>query len=999
MGGSWWFRSSARTRALAGTTVLIALVVVACGSPLGGSLGTQLRVATPRFSIEPGTHNEDILVEVATTTADATIYVTTDGTDPLVSGEPYGGPITVAGDGTETDIRAYALREGMQRSGVIRGVFEIAYEALPAPEFDPAGGTDSDPEVSGTALSVTLSVPGHTDADITYNIDGGPDQPYSGPIVLDTNGTFTISARATKAGYRDSAVASATYQMNLGVTAEPTFRLADGTEVLPDTYPYDLAVELATATPGATVYYTVADGTTAPAPEVGNPAHEYTGDAIQIAGDETEKTIRAVAKAPGLDVSATAAGTFILRWPRLTLDSVGIGSIEIDAFGTSGPEPVQHGTPVAITATSGTDYDFDRWTVVTGTAVIDDATAAQTSVTLTADATVQANFVDENAAAAPTVSGPSLTNDNTPTWTWTPGGGGNGTYRFKLNDGDLSVDATQVTATSYTADPALSDGDHTLYVQEEDDAGNWSATGSWSVTVDTQPPGPPAVSGTTPTSNPRPTWTWTSGSGDGNGTFRYKLNDSDLSTGSTETTVESFTPASDLATGTHALYVQERDDAGNWSVSGEHSIAVDTQPPGVPTQLDLTAASDSEITTDNITNITTGLVFTGESEPEVEIELSSDVDGVLANTVSDSSGVWTASVASPLSEGSHSVTAIATDALGNVSSPSSALSITIDTTAPPISDFTINSDAATPPDTQSLSVTLFPDLTSDAYQVRFRNAGGTWSSWAAEATSYAHTLSSSGGEGNKTVELAVKDRAGNISTDSETIEYDLLPSASSITLQDLTSGSNLTTDDIDVRIVTSGAQNVTQMRVRESGFTYGWRTYSSLITHRMRSTTGLKTLEVQYRDNQGNITSYWRSDSITYTPDFDLIDANEIAAANTSTGTRTLYDGSSFRTPPGSIILVETGAGTFAKLFVDGTEVNQSLGPTVSYDPVVYDASGNVTNSVTFGLFYSERYYNFDNNDVQEANEGGMDAHVWSNWDWLYLSPVNGAGVLVYYTP
>ena len=998
--------------------MLLALVVVACGSPLGGSLGTQLRVATPRFSIEPGTYNEDILVEVATTTADATIYVTTDGTDPLVSGEPYGGPITVAGDGTVTDIRAYALRDGMQRSGVIRGVFEVAYEALPAPEFDPAGGSDSDPEVSGTALSVTLSVPGHTDAGITYNIDGGPDQPYSGPIVLDTNGTFTITARATKTGYRDSAVASATYQMNLGVTAEPTFRLADGTDVLPDTYPYDLAVELATATPGATIYYTVADGTTAPAPEVGNPAHEYTGDAIEIAGDETEKTIRAVAKAPGLDVSATAAGTFILRWPRLILDSVGIGSIEIDAFGTSGPEPVQHGTPVAITATPGTDYDFDRWTVVTGTAVIDDATAAQTSVTLTADATVQANFVDENAAAAPTVSGPSLTNDNTPTWTWTPGGGGNGTYRFKLNDGDLSVDATQVTATSYTADPPLSDGNHTLYVQEEDDAGNWSSTGSWTLTVDTEPPGAPAVSGTTPTANPTPTWTWTSGSGDGNGTFRYKLNDSDLSTGATETTVESFTPASDLSTGTHTLYVQERDDAGNWSVSGEHSIFTDSDAPTAPTGLALAPTSDSGASeSDGITSITTGLVFTGSAESGSEVELESDSDGALGGTTADSNGDWTVTVASTLSEGSHTVTATATDAFGNTSGVSAGLAIVIDTQAPVISDFTIANSTTTPSITESLTVTLWPDV-SGADEMRFRNTypvlqswGGWQGMWPSES-GYVLAGDTTDEGTVRTVEMEVRDLAGNVASATESIVYDRLPEAIRIDLMDSSSGSPSTTDDIDVRISTTGAQNVTEMRVRESGVTSGWRTYSSSIIHRMRSTTGSKTLEVQFGDDEGNVTG-WFSDSITYTPSWLNIDAAEIGEAATTFSRIRLYDqyqGSETQLlPNGTILLFVTSEGLRGKMWISGSTMDATNGPTVFYNTVVYNSSGMSIHTDDAGEFFM--YQGATGNPVTNyydlSQDGwnifgplnGQDVSIYLEQDWLYLDPIQGAAFTVYHEP
>lgn len=45
----------------------------------------------------------------------------------------------------------------------------------------------------------------------------------------------------------------------------------------------------------------------------------------------------------------------------------------------------------------------------------------------------------------------------------------------------------------------------------------------------------------------------------------------------------SHTPAFPLTEATHVLYVQEQDDAGNWSVSGNFAFTVDTSnfPPGV----------------------------------------------------------------------------------------------------------------------------------------------------------------------------------------------------------------------------------------------------------------------------------------------------------------------------------------------------------------------------------------------------------------------------------
>jgi hypothetical protein len=85
------------------------------------------------------------------------------------------------------------------------------------------------------------------------------------------------------------------------------------------------------------------------------------------------------------------------------------------------------------------------------------------------------------------------TNDTTPTWSWSPGGGGNGTYRYKLDSSDLSSGATQTTSTSYTPVVALSEGSHTLYVQERDTVGNWSGSGSFTITIDITEPSAPSI--------------------------------------------------------------------------------------------------------------------------------------------------------------------------------------------------------------------------------------------------------------------------------------------------------------------------------------------------------------------------------------------------------------------------------------------------------------------------------------------------------------------------
>ncbi len=163
---------------------------------------------------------------------------------------------------------------------------------------------------------------------------------------------------------------------------------------------------------------------------------------------------------------------------------------------------------------------------------------------------------------------PSPTNLTKPAWSWTSGGnGGIGIYRLKLDDSVLTVGAITAAIFSLTPDTNLSHGVHTLFVQERDSAGNWSAVQSRSVVVDLVPPSPPVfdVTSPTPINSLQPTWTWKSGGGGGASIYRVRMNDTNWISGADTVRVGSFAPSKSLGEGAHLLYVQERDSAGNWS--------------------------------------------------------------------------------------------------------------------------------------------------------------------------------------------------------------------------------------------------------------------------------------------------------------------------------------------------------------------------------------------------------------------------------------------------
>ncbi len=203
-----------------------------------------------------------------------------------------------------------------------------------------------------------------------------------------------------------------------------------------------------------------------------------------------------------------------------------------------------------------------------------------TGNTISASVTVTLDTLVPN---SPLVHGPATIASTTPTWTWTSGGsGGSGNFRVSLDTENFTT-VTEQKDTSYTPVSSLTEAVHTLFVQERDVAGNWSASGRLAIRVDITPPNKPEVKVSTLaiTNVRKPVWTWTSGGSAGSGNYRVAL-DAEKFSSAVEGRDTTYTPANGLTDGPHTLYVQERDAAGNWSMSGSGTITIDSTPPASP---------------------------------------------------------------------------------------------------------------------------------------------------------------------------------------------------------------------------------------------------------------------------------------------------------------------------------------------------------------------------------------------------------------------------------
>jgi membrane-associated phospholipid phosphatase len=132
-----------------------------------------------------------------------------------------------------------------------------------------------------------------------------------------------------------------------------------------------------------------------------------------------------------------------------------------------------------------------------------------------------------------------------------------------------------------------------------------------------------------------------------------------------------------LADGTHTLRLNAIDKNGNQS-SFDYTFTLDTSI--VIPSLQLALVSDTGTSnTDRLTNINTPtLTGTGESGATIQL-----LDGTrsIGQTTVGTDGKWQFT-SSALSDGSHDLSAIATDVAGNTSTTANALRVAIDTTAP-----------------------------------------------------------------------------------------------------------------------------------------------------------------------------------------------------------------------------------------------------------------------------------------------------------------------------
>lgn len=319
-------------------------------------------VATPAITVPSGTKYNSVTTSIGCTTPGATIYYTTDGSEPNPSSQAskiysYGGSALVFT--THTTLKARAFKTGMTISALASAVYRIK---MAPPHFSLAPGTFTTPQT----VKITCPSPGAT---IYYNINyttaNGPapsnsSTPYSNPLLVDQPMT-TIKATAFKTG-TDQTTASATYYIVAGQVTAPTFA-PPSASVTSVPYVGNLTVTIVCTTPGATIYYKIGGG-------VASSTSQVYGGAFSL-GVETH--VSAIAIKAGMTNSAVVHAEYKrkLATPSITPATKTFTTTSITVAVSCPPAAkLRYTTDGSTPITSSTSYPSSGFLIFPGTTTL-----------------------------------------------------------------------------------------------------------------------------------------------------------------------------------------------------------------------------------------------------------------------------------------------------------------------------------------------------------------------------------------------------------------------------------------------------------------------------------------------------------------------------------------------------------------------------------------------------------------------------------------------------
>ncbi|MCP3060872.1 Ig-like domain-containing protein [Myxococcus sp. K38C18041901] len=432
-----------------------------------------------------------------------------------------------------------------------------------------------------------------------------------------------------------------------------------------------------------------------------------------------------------------------------------VGAVGTGFSGTAEPSSTVRVTVGALswTATAASSSD-GAWSVPVTTDIPEGSRTASVTATdaagnVSAPTTVSFT-VDATVPTAPIITTP-VANASV----GTSGTGFSGTAEpsstVKVTVGALSWTATAAAsggAWSVAVTTAIPEGSRTASVTATDAAGNVSAPATVTFTVDKTAPTAPIV--TTPTAGSTVGMNGTGFSGTAEPSSTVKVTVGALSWTATAAAggAWSVPVTTDIPAGSRVASVTATDAAGNISTATTVNFTVNKTPASAPV---IQAPGASAIVGP------TGLIISGMATATNQVTVRLD-DNLVDTVTVAGNGRWSVPANSTLIEGPHTVTARATDGIGNTSSIAT-VSFTVDATAPnapvvtaPVADARAGKNGIGFAGTAEAGSTVKVTVGALSWTVT-AGANGLWSI-AAQTTIP---------DGNHTASITATDPAGNIS--------------------------------------------------------------------------------------------------------------------------------------------------------------------------------------------------------------------------------------------